>query len=72
MDELSKPIEPVLRRKILVTGALVGCVTGLVAAFLLLQRAERQQTSPRLTTGEGVKVGALIFTLLRQIALLGG
>lgn len=72
MDELSKPIEPGLRRKILVSGALLGCITGLVAAFMLIQRAERQQTSPRLTTGEGVKVGALVFSLLRQIALLGG
>jgi len=72
MDELSKPIEPALKRKIVIAGAVLGCITGLIAAALLIQRAENQQTSPRLTTGEGVKVGALVFSLLRQIALLGG
>lgn len=71
MNELTKPIDPALKRKILVTGALVGCITGVIAAVLLIQRSERQHTTPHITAGEGVKLGAFVFTLLRQIALLG-
>jgi hypothetical protein len=39
--------------------------------MMYIQRAEAEQTKPRLTAGEGVKVGLGLMTLLRLIADLG-
>jgi hypothetical protein len=58
-------------RNTLLTGALIGAFTGLVAAMLLQRRAEKYQQETALTTGEGLKLGVLIFGLLRAIASLG-
>ncbi len=58
-------------RKTLVIGALIGAVTGLFAALLLNRRAEKNESETALTTGEGLKLGVLVFGLLRAIASLG-
>jgi gas vesicle protein len=55
----------------LVFGALVGAFTGLVAAMLLNRRAEKTGTEMALTAGEGMKLGMLVFGLLRAISSLG-
>jgi gas vesicle protein len=52
-------------------GALIGAVTGLVAAILLTRRAEKSDRETALTTGEGLKLGVIVFGLLRAIASLG-
>ena len=52
-------------------GALIGAVTGLIAAVLLTRRAEKNDRETALTTGEGLKLGVLVFGLLRAIASLG-
>jgi len=52
-------------------GALIGAVTGLVAAMLLNRRAESSQRETAITTGEGLKVGVLVLGLLRAISSLG-
>lgn len=53
-------------------GALVGAFTGLLAAVLLQRRAEKDNgRETALTTGEGLKLGVLVFGLLRAIASLG-
>ena len=54
----------------LIFGALIGAATGLVAALLLNRRAEKTQRSSALTTGEGLKLGILVFGLLRAIGSL--
>jgi len=59
------------KSRTLVLGALVGAFTGLVAAMLLNRRAEKGEKESALTAGEGVKIGALVFGLLRAIASLG-
>ena len=59
------------RSRTLFFGALVGAVTGLVAAMLLNRRAERTERETAITTGEGLKLGVLVFGLLRAIASLG-
>lgn len=51
-------------------GVLIGAFTGLIAAMLLSRRAERNQRETALTTGEGLKLGVLVFGLLRAIASL--
>jgi hypothetical protein len=58
-----------LKTKILVLGAIVGALTGIGAAYLLLQRADDEGLE--LTPGEGVKLGISVFTLFRQIVNLG-
>ncbi|MBK7316471.1 MAG: hypothetical protein IPO36_18900 [Anaerolineales bacterium] len=52
-------------------GTLIGAVTGLVAAILLTRRAEKNERETALTSGEGLKLGVLVFGLLRAIASLG-
>ena len=52
-------------------GALIGAVTGLVAAMLLNRRAENSQRETAITTGEGLKLGVLVLGLLRAISSLG-
>lgn len=59
------------RGRIILGGALIGAVTGLIAALLLTRRAERNDRETAITTGEGLKLGVLIFGLLRAIASLG-
>jgi len=59
------------KSKTLLLGVVVGALVGAGAAYLIIQRAERQEGEVRLTAGEGVKLGLLVFGLLRQVAQLG-
>ena len=55
----------------LILGALIGAFIGLIAAVLLNRRASKDEKSTALTTGDGLKIGVLVFGLLRAIASLG-
>jgi nitrate reductase gamma subunit len=55
----------------LLMGAAVGALTGLGAAYLLVRRAERAGEEPKLSAGEGLRLGLLVLGLLRQVSLLG-
>jgi hypothetical protein len=57
--------------QVLVIGAVVGALTGLSAAYLLIQRAKKRAEPPSLNASEGIKLGLIVFGLLRQVALLG-
>lgn len=57
--------------KLLVGGALIGALTGFLAAYLLAQRAEANGSKLNMSAGEGVKLGLLVFGLLRQVTQLG-
>ena len=59
------------KNKVIFFGALIGAVTGLVAALLLTRRAEKNERETAITSGEGLKLGVLIFGLLRAISSLG-
>jgi len=59
------------KSRIILGGALIGAITGLIAAILLTRRAERNDREKAITTGEGLKLGVLLFGLLRAIASLG-
>ena len=59
------------KRNILLFGALIGAFTGLFAAMLLQRRAEKYERETAITAGEGLKLGVLVFGLLRAIASLG-
>lgn len=60
------------KSKTLLMGALIGAFTGLLAAILLERRIEKdEEREAALTTGEGLKLGVLVFGLLRAISSLG-
>ncbi|MBI5963284.1 MAG: hypothetical protein HY863_07405 [Chloroflexi bacterium] len=58
-------------RNTILFGALLGAVTGIAAAVLLTRRAAKNERETAITTGEGLKLGVLVFGLLRAIASLG-
>jgi hypothetical protein len=57
--------------QVLVIGAVLGALTGLGASYLLIQRSKKRDERPNLSAIEGIKLGLLIFGLLRQVSLLG-
>ena len=57
--------------RVLLGGALIGAFTGLIAASLIARRAEKNQKDAPLTATEGIKIGLLVFGLLRAITSLG-
>ena len=59
------------KNKTLFAGALIGAVTGLLAAMLLHRSAEKNERDTAITAGEGLKLGVLVFGLLRAISSLG-
>lgn len=59
------------KSRIILGGALIGAVTGLIAALLLTRRAEQNERETAITAGEGLKLGVMVFGLLRAIASLG-
>ncbi|GAB4476107.1 MAG: hypothetical protein Kow0088_13650 [Anaerolineales bacterium] len=59
------------RTKTLVLGGIIGAAVGLGAAYLLIQRAEKEQGKLEMSAGEGIKLGLLVLGLLRQVAQLG-
>ena len=56
--------------KILFLSVLIGAATGLVAAILINRRTAKDPSSTAITTGEGLKLGVMVFGLLRAIASL--
>lgn len=71
MEDAMVPTEENWKGKTLMIGGVVGLLAGLAAAYLLIQRAESENKAPQMTAGEGVKLGVLVFGLLRQISQLG-
>jgi gas vesicle protein len=59
------------KSRVILSGVLIGAITGLVAAFLLTRRAEKNESTTAITPTEGLKLGVLVFGLLRAIASLG-
>ena len=59
------------QNRILLFGALIGAVTGLVAAMILRRRAEKTGTEISLSAGEGIQLGVMVMGLLRAISSLG-
>jgi hypothetical protein len=69
-EEYDQAAESWLTKAILV-GAALGALVGAGAAYLLVQRTRREDGEVHITPGDGVKLGVLVFGLLRQVAQLG-
>ena len=59
------------KKKYILIGGIVGLMSGLFAAFVLIQRAEQRQMTPKINAGDGVKVGLGVLGVLKLIADLG-
>lgn len=59
------------KTKTLLIGGIVGLLSGLFAAFLLIQRSDQNQQKPELKAKDGVKVGLGLLGVLRLIADMG-
>jgi hypothetical protein len=59
------------KNKVLVLGGVIGGLVGVGAAYLLVQRAEREGTEVELGTGEGIRLGLMVLGMLRQVSRLG-
>jgi H+/Cl- antiporter ClcA len=49
-------------------GAVIGLICGLIGAYIIIQRAEEEESHPRLTAGDGVKMGIGVLGVLRTVA----
>jgi hypothetical protein len=58
--------------KILILGGLIGALMGVGAAYLFIQRAERENRSPVISPSEGIKLGLVALGAMKQFAQLGG
>ena len=59
------------KNKTIAIGAIAGLALGLAAAYIVIKRAEQDNTAPQITAGDGVKVGLGLLGVLRLIADLG-
>jgi len=55
--------------KAILIGGVVGAAVGVAATYLLIQSYDDDQPI-KFSVGEGVKIGVLVFSLLRSIANL--
>jgi hypothetical protein len=60
------------KTKTILIGGILGALAGVIAAFMLIQRSEETQQSPKLTAGDGVKVGLGVLGVLRMISDIPG
>ncbi len=59
------------KKRTILIGAILGAAAGLIAAYILVQRADETEQAPRLSAGDGVKVGLGILGVLRLISDIG-
>lgn len=59
------------KARTILIGAVIGAAAGLIAAYILVQRTDESQQAPRLTAGDGVKVGLGVLGVLRLISDIG-
>jgi len=56
------------KTKTYLTGALIGIAAGVLGAYILIQRAEQREQQPKLSAGDGVKVGLGVLGVLRLLS----
>lgn len=59
------------KTRTMLIGAVMGAVIGVAAAMIVVERAQREQVTPRISAGDGVKLGLGVLGLMRLIADLG-
>ncbi len=56
------------KAKTIILGALLGALTGVAAAYIIVNQSEETMEKPRLSPGQGVKLGLGVLGLLRLIS----
>ncbi len=59
------------RSKILLVGGLLGLLSGLLAAYILIQKSQDNEEDLSIKAGDGVKVGLSVLGVLKLISDLG-
>jgi len=62
---------PDWKLKTLLIGTILGALAGALGGYIVVRRAEQDNTRPQLTSGEGVQLGIGVLGLLRFVAGLG-
>jgi NhaP-type Na+/H+ and K+/H+ antiporter len=57
-------------QRTILAGVAIGAFTGMLGAYLINRRAQRMKKDQPLNVSEALKLGLLIFGLLRAIAAL--
>ena len=55
------------KTKTVLVGGLLGALTGLGAAYLMVRRAEQQGEHISISSGQGLKIGVLLAGVLRSV-----
>lgn len=55
----------------LVAGGIIGLLTGLAGAYLVIRKQEQTGETLKLTSGEGAKIGMGIVSLLKMVSETG-
>ena len=63
--------QPNWKPKALIIGGLIGAGVGVLAAYLFIQGAE-DADEVTVTPFEGIKLGVLVFGMLRNVANIAG
>ena len=66
-DQFLDENAPNYKPRVLIISGVVGAMVGILAAFLYLQNLE-EGTNPEVTPGQGVKIGLLLLSLIRNVA----
>jgi hypothetical protein len=59
------------KNKVILAGALIGLITGIGAAYLYVKKADELPERPKLTTGDGMKLGMGLVGVLKLISEFG-
>jgi len=59
------------KQKTLILGGVIGALTGVGLAYLLVRQAEETEGGMQFGTGEGIRLGIILTNLMRQVATLG-
>lgn len=59
------------KSRLLIVGAIIGALAGAGAAYVYIRKTEELEERPKLTTGEGVKLGMGVVGLFKMISDLG-
>ena len=59
------------KTKTMLIGTLIGAAAGAMSAFILIKRAEGDDSKPKISPAESVQVGLGLLGLMRLIAGIG-
>lgn len=56
------------KTRILISGGFIGAIAGVIAALLMVRKAETTNTQPQLTPADGVKIGIGLLGLIKMVS----